>query len=90
LKQLIKNLTELALNITINFRPLGADFIKKQIRENTMINKEYLDRLKQEDYMAWDDLVNDPMVVGQNTGVGFVFPVVVLIVVFAIVVGICI
>jgi hypothetical protein len=55
-----------------------------------MINKEYLDRLKEEDYMAWDDLVNDPMVVGQDTGGDFIFPVVVLIVVIGIVVAICI
>jgi len=47
-----------------------------------MIDKKYLDKLKEEDYIAWDDLVNDPMVVGQNTesSLGSVFLFVVLIV----------
>ena len=29
-----------------------------------MINKEYLDKLKEEDYIAWDSVVNDSMVTG--------------------------
>jgi hypothetical protein len=47
-----------------------------------MIDKKYLDKLKEEDYIAWDDLVNDPMVVGQNTesSLGSVFLFIVLIV----------
>ena len=32
-----------------------------------MIDKEYLDKLKKEDYIAYDDLMNDPMVTGQDT-----------------------
>ncbi len=35
-----------------------------------MIDKDYLKKLKEEDYTAWHDLMNDPMVVGQDTGVG--------------------
>jgi hypothetical protein len=54
-----------------------------------MIDKKYLDKLKEEDYMAWDDLVNDPMVVGQNTGGDFILPIVVLIVVIGIVSVMC-
>lgn len=29
-----------------------------------MINKDYLEKLKEEDYIAYDDLTNDPMVTG--------------------------
>lgn len=32
-----------------------------------MKNKEYLDKLKEEDYIAWDSVVNDPMVTGGST-----------------------
>ena len=35
------------------------------------MDKEYLERLKKEDYIAWDSLVNDPQIVGvedNNTG----------------------
>lgn len=35
-----------------------------------MIDKEYLKQLKEEDYIAWDELVNDPMVVGSSSGTG--------------------
>jgi hypothetical protein len=46
-----------------------------------MIDKNYLDKLKEDDYIAWDDLINDPMVVGQDTGSGFMLVVVVLMVI---------
>lgn len=29
-----------------------------------MIDKEYLDKLKEEDYIDWDNLINDPLVTG--------------------------
>lgn len=35
-----------------------------------MIDKDYLDRLKEEDYIAYDDLTNDPMVTGHDDGTG--------------------
>lgn len=35
-----------------------------------MIDKEYLEKLKKEDYIAWDSLVNDPMVVGNDNDDG--------------------
>ncbi|MFB9055041.1 hypothetical protein ACFFVB_18315 [Formosa undariae] len=54
-----------------------------------MIDKEYLDKLKEEDYMAWDDLVNDPMIVGQDTAGDFILPTIVLIVIIGIVVVMC-
>jgi hypothetical protein len=38
-----------------------------------MIDKDYLEQLKKEDYIAWDNLVNDPMVTGTNNGIGFFF-----------------
>lgn len=33
-----------------------------------MSEKEYLEKLKEEDYIAWDQLVNDPMVTGTSSG----------------------
>ena len=46
-----------------------------------MIDKDYLDSLKEEDYIAWDSLVNDPMVVGSDSGTGFILSVVVILVI---------
>lgn len=38
-----------------------------------MIDNRYLDKLKEEDYIAWDDLVNDPMMIGNSSNCsGFV------------------
>lgn len=45
------------------------------------INDDYLNRLKDDDYIAWDSLVNDPMVKGQSDGNGCVLPIVILIIV---------
>jgi hypothetical protein len=54
-----------------------------------MLDKEYLDRLKKEDYIAWDHLVNDPMVAGEDTGGDGLLLTIVLIVIIAVVVAIC-
>tara|TARA_R110000782_G_scaffold124173_1_gene215725 strand:- start:410 stop:577 length:168 start_codon:yes stop_codon:yes gene_type:complete len=54
-----------------------------------MLDKKYLNKLKEEDYISWDNLVNDPMVVGQDTSGNFILPIVVLIVVIGIVVAMC-
>lgn len=35
-----------------------------------MIDKDYLEKLKEEDYIAYDDLTNDPMVTGHDDGSG--------------------
>lgn len=32
------------------------------------MSKEYLDKLREEDYIAWDNLVNDPRFTGPPTG----------------------
>jgi hypothetical protein len=48
-----------------------------------------LERLKEDDYIAWDHLVNDPMVVGQSTDVNSILPIV-LILVIGIVVAMCV
>ena len=32
-----------------------------------MIDKKYLEDLREEDYIAWDDLVNDPVIIGTKT-----------------------
>ncbi len=45
-----------------------------------MIDKEYLEKLKEEDYIAWDNLVNDPLVVGSNSGTGLILPVILMII----------
>lgn len=50
-----------------------------------MIDKDYLDKLKKEDYIAWDDLVNDPMVMGRNSGAGFILPIMVVIIVITLI-----
>lgn len=50
-------------------------------KKRTVIDKEYLEQLKEEDYIAWDDLVNDPMVVGQKSGNDFLLPVFIFFVV---------
>jgi hypothetical protein len=57
-----------------------------------MIDKEYLKKLKEEDYMAWDDLVNDPMVVGSDDGVSSIVIIIgfILVLSFAISLGILI
>lgn len=51
-----------------------------------MIDKYYLDKLKEEDYIAWDDLVNDPMMCGSDSGKGLILPVIVLIIVIGMIV----
>jgi hypothetical protein len=52
-----------------------------------MIDKEYLDKLKEKDYLAWDDLVNDPMMVGSDSGDDFfILPIILLIVIAGIIV----
>ncbi|WP_339680010.1 hypothetical protein [Cyclobacterium marinum] len=35
-----------------------------------MDDKEYLKRLKEVDYIAWDSVENDPMIKGIDTGSG--------------------
>jgi hypothetical protein len=50
-----------------------------------MIDKDYLDRLKEEDYIAWDSLVNDPMVVGNDSGTGLIFSVIVIVLIACII-----
>jgi hypothetical protein len=44
-----------------------------------MIDKEYLEKLKEEDYIAWDSLVNDPMIVGSGDD-GCILPIVAIII----------
>lgn len=46
-----------------------------------MIDKDYLNKLKEKDYMAWDSLVNDPMITGSRGNDGCVLPIVLLIVI---------
>jgi len=49
-----------------------------------MIDKEYLKKLKEDDYIAYDDLMNDPMVNGENSdSSGFVLFCVMCLVVLA-------
>ena len=50
-------------------------------RNDIMIDKKYLDRLKEDDYIAWAELENDPLVVGQNTGGGVILVIVALLIV---------
>ena len=45
-----------------------------------MINKDYLEKLKKEDYVAWDSLINDPMITGSGGDDGCVLPIVLLII----------
>ena len=54
-----------------------------------MIDKEYLDKLKKEDYIAWDDLVNDPMVVGSDSGSDFILVIVVFVIAITLIIGAC-
>lgn len=51
-----------------------------------MLDKDYLDKLKEEDYIAWDSLVNDPYLVGTETGNGGLWGI--LIFLFVVVIGI--
>jgi len=53
-----------------------------------MIDKEYLDNLKKEDYMAWDNLVNDPMVLGEDTGSNFILIIIVLVLFVGFIIGV--
>lgn len=53
-----------------------------------MIDKKYLDNLKEEDYIAWDDLVNDPMAVGQDTGVDLILPIIILTILIGMFIGV--
>lgn len=51
-----------------------------------MLNKEYLEKLKEEDYVSWDNLVNDPMVKGTDDETGCVLPILLfLIMMFSVV-----
>lgn len=52
-----------------------------------MIDKEYLEKLKEEDYIAWDSLVNDPMVTGSDSGTGLILPVVVMIILIGLIIA---
>ena len=53
-----------------------------------MIDKEYLDNLKKEDYIAWDNLVNDPIVLGEDTGSYFILIIIVLVLFVSLIVGV--
>jgi hypothetical protein len=43
-----------------------------------MFTKEYLEKLKKEDYLAWDHLVNDPMIVGTDNSISLIIPCILL------------
>jgi len=51
------------------------------VRYLVMIDKEYLKKLKEEDYIAWDSLVNDPMIVGNRGYDGCVLYIAAIIIV---------
>lgn len=34
------------------------------------MSREYLEKLKEEDYMHWDSVVNDPMITGESSDDG--------------------
>ena len=53
-----------------------------------MIDKEYLKKLKEEDYIAWDSLVNDPMITGGQTSDGCILPIVAIIIFVIIIISI--
>lgn len=44
-----------------------------------MIDKNYLKKLKEEDYIAWDSLVNDPIITGNGGDDGCILPIVLLL-----------
>lgn len=50
------------------------------VRYFIMIDKDYLEKLKEEDYIAWDSLVNDPMIVGSSGDDGCILPIVSIII----------
>jgi hypothetical protein len=50
-----------------------------------MTDKEYLRQLKEEDYIAWDSIVNDPMVTGSGSEGDFILPIIFLIIFAAII-----
>jgi len=50
-----------------------------------MIDKKYLDKLKKEDYIAWDELVNDVYIIGEDKSL-FASPVIIAFILFGIVV----
>ena len=50
------------------------------VRYFIMIDKDYLEKLKEEDYIAWDSLVNDPMIVGSGGDDGCILPIVAIII----------
>lgn len=55
-----------------------------------MIDKEYLDKLKEEDYIAWDNLVNDPIVTGgsdDSTFGCFMFGAIIVLIVIGVLIG---
>lgn len=45
-----------------------------------MIDKDYLKKLKEEDYIAWDSLVNDPMITGIEDDSGCISIMIILII----------
>ena len=53
-----------------------------------MLDKEYLEKLKEEDYIAWDSLVNDPYMVG--SGGDDVFDFIMLLILIAVIAGVLI
>ena len=50
-----------------------------------MKDKDYLEKLKKEDYIAWDSLVNDPMITGVDDGIGCILPIVAIIIIIGII-----
>ncbi len=53
-----------------------------------MIDKEYLKKLKEEDYIDYDSLVNDPMIKGSAENDGCILPIIMLIILFCAVVSV--
>ena len=50
-----------------------------------MLDKEYLDKLKKEDYIAFDNLINDPMVTGSDSNINtFVFVVSLILIIISV------
>jgi hypothetical protein len=53
-----------------------------------MFTKEYLEKLKKEDYLAWDHLVNDPMIVGTDNSISLIIPCILVIILLGVLVAI--
>ena len=41
---------------------------------------KYKERLKEEDYLAWDALENDPMITGNDSDSSWILPIVVVLI----------